>query len=567
MGSSANHSGQWLNRLAFGLAVALAAAAFGGPVLAAAADPFPEERPATRAQAIAFVRAEADSGTRCLTPGVDSLRRTPFGRSSSAGRIVDLLGRRIAFSRESTLFGPDGWVVRYTTEVSAFDRIDPTDANLDGVPDLVRAMRVGLEQARELLVERMQFPAPGPADVLLVELGDEIDGYVIPAQGGSSRPTLVLDATPREGENGARRAAIHQYAHATAFAASVPTAWAEALATWTNLAIDGQPSVETAALLDARLRQLSSGLLAAEGPLAAGNAIWFAFLHQNYGAGAVRATVEELARGSSVATALDRAVRRLSKDDLASAFREFQLWSVLVGDRSDGHHFSFAGVLGSPGFASESEGLPAVSVQADPGLAPLAATQIRLDPAADDGGLRIVFEGDFSGRWEADLLLVGDSGSLHRLPLSLSSEGRGEATVPLDGLSEALLLVRNLGDDEGETHRYTYSAVRDKSFPFEIQSLQATDHGDRGVLVSWETSSEQRLIGFNVLRFREGRVRPRAINPVWIPALGDSSRVTSYHFTDPSANPEVAYTYRIQGITADGLTSLSGPSATLAPRR
>ena len=49
------------------------------------------------------------------------------------------------------------------------------------------------------------------------------------------------------------------------------------------------------------------------------------------------------------------------------------------------------------------------------------------------------------------------------------------------------------------------------------------------------------------------------INPVWIPALGDAATPTSYRFVDLSATPGQGYVYRIQGITRDGLTSLSDP--------
>jgi hypothetical protein len=171
-------------------------------------------------------------------------------------------------------------------------------------------------------------------------------------------------------------------------------------------------------------------------------------------------------------------------------------------------------------------------------------------------GLR--FEGQVGATWDADLLLVDENGTLRRLALDLSAEGWGEATVPLDQVAEALLLVRNLGSIDGAAHRYTYAVHRDRGYPVEIASLEARSEAD-AVDVSWETTSERELIGFNVLRVREGGGAETVVNPVWIPALGEFDELTSYQFADRSAEPGVDYVYRLQAITADGLTSLSDP--------
>ena len=69
-----------------------------------------------------------------------------------------------------------------------------------------------------------------------------------------------------------------------------------------------------------------------------------------------------------------------------------------------------------------------------------------------------------------------------------------------------------------------------------------------------ETATEQDLVGFNVLRVRESGGDEVAINPVWIPALGNHTQQTAYHYLDATAQPGVAYVYRVQGITRRGLT-------------
>jgi hypothetical protein len=531
--------------------------------LGAPRDPFPEARPATRAQALEFLGQEVDSHDACITATIQTLRHAPFGQTPSVRRALELLQRRSPFVREQMLQGPDGLVVRYTTAVDAFDHIDTTDASRDGLPDVLQASLQGIAEARRLLVDNLELSPPAALDVLLVRLEGSVEGYLVPTVHRAGRPTLVLDGSPTRGAEGARRAAIHQYAHAVALTAhpGFPAAWGEALATWTALHIEGRPDSRTRASIDRRLAAMGEGLLGDRLDLAAGGAVWFAFLEEAYGTRAVRSTVEELANGGSVAHSLDRALRRVSTDDLAAAFREFHLWTVLVGERSDGHHFSFAPQLASPRFASAAEGLPALSIQADPSVAPLGASQVRLTPLAGRGGLRVHFEGEIVARWEADLLLLGARGTIRRLPLALSVDGRGEIIVPLDDVAETWLMIRNLGSDDGEAHRYTYSAHLEPEFPFELASVEARtlEEPFSGVLVSWETTSEQQLVGFNVLRFRENGGSPLAITPVWIPALGDLTNSTSYRFLDRTAESGVPYLYRIQGITRDGLTSLSDP--------
>ena len=49
--------------------------------------------------------------------------------------------------------------------------------------------------------------------------------------------------------------------------------------------------------------------------------------------------------------------------------------------------------------------------------------------------------GDHPAGPHIDLLVIGQSGSLRRLALDLS-EGRGEITIPIDRVNEAILLVR-----------------------------------------------------------------------------------------------------------------------------
>jgi hypothetical protein len=531
-------------------------------------DPFPDPGPVTRAAALAVVADGATSPQGCLTLQIQALGAARLVTSTQVRRALLLLQQPEYFGIDRSAFAAEGTRIAYSVEPSAFDRINSVDRDEDGRPDLLQDVTMGLDQARQLLVHWLGLPAPQGVEVVLLELGTDHTGYLVTADSRPGRVVIVLDSSASD-PGTARHAAIHQYAHAVALAAGprMPREWGEALATWATLFLDGTPDPVTAGLLSTRLERLDQGLLSQDPELAAGNAIWLSFLEEAYGPAAVSVTVLELAQGGAVEAALGRALDRVSGDDLAAAFREFHLWSILVGSRADRFHFSFADRMAEPRFASEAFGLPALSVQADPAIAPWGATQVRIVPDSHDGGLDLRFEGELTAGWEADLLLIDETGILRRLAIDVSNEGWGHSTVPLDGVAEALLLLRNVGSEDAAAHRYTYAAHRVRGFPFEISTLEARPTGaaSDGIDVTWETTSESRLIGFNVLRVRENGGSEVVVNPVWIPALGDRGRPTSYHFQDRDVDPDASYIYRVQGITSDGLTSTSDPVVARRP--
>jgi hypothetical protein len=185
---------------------------------------------------------------------------------------------------------------------------------------------------------------------------------------------------------------------------------------------------------------------------------------------------------------------------------------------------------------------------------------VRIRPEGARGGIRVHFDGEFPGRWQADLLLIGVDGTKHRVPFELAAPGRGDLTVPADGVEEAILLIRNLASEEVPARRYTYALEADRDYPFDLVSLEAIATPG-GIALAWETASEQDLVGFNVLRAPERGGAAVAVNAVWIPALGTPSAPTAYRFLDATAESGESYVYRIQGITRRGLTRLSDPIA------
>jgi len=539
-----------------GLAALLIAAALPAPILAA--DLYPEQRPHSTTDASRALAGSAALERDCLTPELRLAATGAIQLLPAQRRAAAWLHRRAAVTQVAAVERHLGIDLRITR--SAAIRLEALTA--EERSEKLKAIAKGVADARRALSETAGFPAV-EIQVLVAVLGNSTSGYT--ARSSTARnPTIVIDIeTPRPD---LYRAAAHQYAHGVAqsLSADFPAAWGEALAVWTTMRALRQDRAAEYRLIDARLHAMDAGLVSADLAHATGNSVWLTFLESRWGAAAVRTTVEELARGGDIAAALERGVRRVSTLRLPQAFADFQLWSLFTGERDDSMHLRGADRLGTPRFTSVAAGLPALSIRRDPAVAPWGGSRIRLFAGAgESGGLQVDFEGDLSARWNADLVLTSQAGAIHRVPLALH-DGRVETTVPLDGLAEAVLLVRRVDSEDTAPRGYSYSVHREKGYPFELAEMSVESIGDSGLLVQWETTHEHRLIGFNVLRARADGGPRVQVNPVWIPALGASDRGVGYRFLDAEAAPGVRYEYTIQAITEVGLTSHSG---TIASRR
>ncbi len=553
--------GDGLRRLRRGSAVLIVWAAVGSS--SAAPESFPVQRPANRIQAVTAL----SGGARipCLTPLLETLRLDPRSATPAARRALAALQTDAALPSEIRDLSADGSVIRYTVDRASLDRIDAADGDLDGKPDAVSATAAALAEARRALVAENDFPDPGPVEVVLGRVGAGLDAILIPSGGRDGRPLIVADASSGRPIAALRRAVEHQYAHAVALAMgpSVSPGWGEALAAWTTLRL--RPDDERVlTAVAARIARPQVGLGSDDLEIAEGNAAWLEFLHEAYGPTALRLSFDEMAKGAPLSAALDRALRRAVGVRLEDALRDYQLWSVLTGERDDHRHFTFASRLPSPSFASTSEGLPALSVQADPAVAPMGGTVALVRPDDGRGGMTVRFEGDPTGRWESDLLILRTDGGKQRVPIGLDAEGKGQVSVPLEGTREALLLVRNVDGDDRGPRRFSWSASREAGWPVEFSSVTASVEPS-GVLVAWETRSESAVLGFNVLRQSAGGAAPVKVNPVWVPAVGEAASPASYRFFDAEATPGLAYAYRIEAITPDGLVSRSDPATPEPP--
>lgn len=528
---------------------------------------FPTPRTASRSQAESALTGAMPAEFPCLTPRIHALERDPAPRSAAGTRALAWLRNGPLLTGEPVEVLPDGSTVWFTTDPLAADRIDPTDRNRDGLPDVVERIAVGLALAKHSLVDGLGLPSPPPIAIVLARLRTGAQGYLV-HRSGTVGDVAVIDASPAADADAIVRSVVHQYTHAVSdrIGSDIDPAWAEAFATWATARILGSddPTID---LLERRRESLAAGLRTDDPATAAGNALWFYFLDEAYGPHAVRATLEALEGSRDLGPALDGGLRRATGQDLDTAFRDFQLWVLLTGRRDDGRHLSVAGRFGDPGFAATSDWLPAISVHSDPPIADLGSTAIRIAPDRKSGGMTVRFEGGEGTAWAADVLLVRADGTKHRVPLALSADGRGEVALPLDDLAEAILLVRNVGRTAGPARPYTWSAHAEPGYPYDLASLRADAMTGPagGVLVSWETDSEHRLVGFNVVRTPVAGGISRTINPVWVPAIGDLGTATAYQFLDGTAEPGRAYRYRIEGITLEGLNSRSAPVTVVAP--
>jgi len=552
----ARRSVQWL---AVAVALAGAAAAPAAPTTELAST-----RPGSRLLAITTLSGGGALPGNCLTPIIQSVRIDPQRATPAARRSLAWLASDAPLAGERRWSDGDGIVVRFTVDRASVDRLEMADDNGNGRPDLVDAVTQGVARAQRLLSVQLDLPDPGPVEVVFARLGSGVDGLAAGASGRSGRNQIWLDPNGRGGAIALRRAAEHQYAHLVAAVSGLDPAWGESLATWAAMTLEGGPDERTAASITHRLAASGAGLVTDDLDLASGNAAWLAFLEETDGSTAVSVLVDELGRGGSDQAALDRALRRAAGQTLDEGLREFQLWSLLTGVRDDRRHFSFASRLGAPAFAATADALPVFSVQADPEISGLGSAAILVRPAERTGGLNVRFEGDLGARWGVDLLLVRTDGSMHRVPLAIDPDQSAELTVPNQDLREAILLVRNLEPEGRSPKRYTWGAQVEPGYPVEVDEIRAEATGPSGVRVSWQTSGERELLGFNVLRARDDDAPLTRINPVWIPAVGGVDGPAAYTFVDSDVEAGVTYRYRIEAVTPEGLTSRSD-AAVLAP--
>lgn len=87
--------------------------------------------------------------------------------------------------------------------------------------------------------------------------------------------------------------------------------------------------------------------------------------------------------------------------------------------------------------------------------------------------------------------------------------------------------------------------------PVMLSHLRA-DWTDAGVIIKWTTASELNNAGFNILRSQTRKGAFVKVNPTLILGAGTTSEQNTYTWRDTTAQPNVAYYYRIEDVSLDG---------------
>jgi hypothetical protein len=516
-------------------------------------------RPHSLQESIGRLVPDLPQASRCLTPTLTEASRQAAG-SSALARLVAPLYARPALPHEMLFTTTDGiFTIHYTLDRTNGDGVLATDRDESGIPDYIDQVASSLSLSRRKIVGRFGYrdiAGDSPIDVYLTNLGGRVDGYFVRAPGGQAA-SLVIDSRLLGNDALLRAAVAHQYAHAVldAYDPGAPLWWAEASASWIEGQVVGSYAHYTEAIqtaLDASL----GGLALDDARVLQGRLLWPAYLAGAHGqTGIVRQIWETLdltGDGSDLWQATDQ-VLRMSGTSLEEAFSDYSLWLLLSGNRSDDRHFPFADRLDGVSYSAELDSYPASEVQSLPPVAPLGAAFVRFLADDDDGGLRLVFDGDQPGQFQVQLLLTPREGSsLVRAIVTLDASGHGTIGIPWATYSEAVLVAGNVART-GTSAPYSFSARRDPTFPFTVSSFMVQpDHGD--VRVSWESSAENGLFGWIVYRTEHNGGAPRRVNDLLVPAIGDGDGPVSYQYLDEGVSTGRTYYYRLVGVTHDGLT-------------
>ena len=85
--------------------------------------------------------------------------------------------------------------------------------------------------------------------------------------------------------------------------------------------------------------------------------------------------------------------------------------------------------------------------------------------------------------------------------------------------------------------------------------------GADGIVVAWETASEDGNAGFNLYRSVSVDDRGAQLNPALIPSRAPGGQGASYDFLDATAVPGVGYYYTLEDVDLSGLRTAHGPVA------
>ena len=516
--------------------------------------------PRSLQEAVSGIVPDLPGFPRCLTPVILEVGRQAE-QSPALASFAALVLSPPALAKETASTTPDGhFTIHFTTDRSAGHGVLGADRDGNGSPDYVDQVAAALTAARQRLLGRLGYRDPetrGPIDVFLANLGGRVDGYT-PRQSFDRPSYLVIDSRLLGNDALLRAAVAHQYAHAVldGYSSDAPIWWVEATASWLEGVIVGSYA-HYAGSVQGAIEQSAAGLGGDQAPLLQGRLLWPAYLSSVSTRGSLVRDIWELldrqGSGADLWLATEQVLRSAGMS-LEETFSEYALWLLLSGERSDGRHFPFAERLDGVSYSGSFKNYPAAEIQALPMLAPFGVSFVRLGADGAEGGLRLRFEGDSPGLFQAQLLLTPrkEGAPLLRVTVAVDSRGHGSIGIPWATFSEAVLIVGNVVRS-GEPAPYSFIARPDPSFPFELTSFTAEPDGE-DVRITWETRSEDGLFGWVVYRSEQERDAPHRVNDVIVPAIGDGDGPVAYQYLDHGVFAGRTYHYSLVGVTRDGLT-------------
>jgi len=515
----------------------------------------------------------------CGTGFVRSIEQALPHADSERADPLRLLLQPPTFAAESALaVSGESAIVRY--EASALSRhaaprrstASDRSGQPEAVADLAEDVRVSMRRIADLTGWTRRFD-DGPLEVRLGSVPFD-DGEALPTH----PPTIVIPVQAR----GARRlaAVAHQVAHAVVHDAApdMPASFEEALATHlaeSVLADELELGVPASELLPAHHPQrtiLSPGI---EG--SRDDAAFLRFATQVLGMPSSfiaevlsafdrqletlrdsgRLAVDEIAQ-AAVAGALDEVLVRHGWS-LADALAEAQAWSLEQDLLRRGPLVTVD---------EEMDRLPADVALPSSAMPPFSQQRLGI-PVPSLGGLKIAFDACEGLRAQAIVLL--SDGSVQRFGL----EGGRQLALPAASLRRAVVLVQApeiprrwsaWSSTPAPTDDARLRVLEDPSYPLVLSGL-STESWPGQITVSWDTSSEEEIVGYWVERAMRPAGPWRRISPAPVPAQSGFGAPASYSIVDTALRTGVAYHYRVRAVTASGLSIVTpGVVAQALPR-
>jgi hypothetical protein len=501
----------------------------------------------------------------CGTGLVRAIEQALPRADSERAEPLRLLLTPPSFAAESALpVQGEAAIIRYEASVlsrhAAPRRSSDGDGQPEAISDLADDVRTSMRRIADLTGWSRRFD-DGPLEIRLASVPFD-DGEALPTH----PPIIVI---PVQARGASRLAAVaHQVAHAVVHDAApdMPASFEEALATHlaeSVLADELDLSIPAAELLPSHHPQrtiLSPGIEGSRDdaaflrfvtqvlglPPSFVAEILVAFEHQDETLrDSGRVPADEVPQ-AAVAEALDEVLGRHGWT-LPDALAEAQAWSL---EQDLVHRGPMVTV------DDEMDRLPAELAIAPSAMPPFSQQRLGI-PVPSLGGLKIAFDGCEGLRAQAIVLLA--DGTVQRFPLE---GGRQMLGLPVASLRRAVVLVQApdiprrwsaWSATPATTEDARLRVMEDPSYPLVLSAL-STESWPGQVTVSWDTSSEEDILGFWVERAMRPAGPWRRVSQAPVPAQSGLGSAASYSLVDATLRTGLAYHYRVRAVTASGLS-------------